>query len=495
MAFSTLTFLVIFLPLSLIGYYLINNKIKNIFLLIVSLLFYICGGAASLPVLAGSTLFNYIIALIMDRACRTKITKRIAMISAVTVNIGLLFCFKYLSYVISASAAIFDTGISAPSWSMPLGISFFTFSSISYILDIYFGTSKSEKNLLDVALFITFFPKMISGPIVKWNTFQSQLADRKFSLDTLSNGVVRFIIGLGKKVIIADTIGVMADYAFNRDNFSELSVLAAWFGVLAYLIQLYFDFSGYSDMAIGIGKMFGFTIDENFDYPYVSKSVVEYWARWHITLGTWLKNYLYTPIFRSLSKKKNSAGKKKFSIKACDTIALLVTWIIIGEWHGAGLKFLIYGLYYFLFILLERKSDNYKKKRAKEGNPVKENFFIKSFLPHIYLIVVVIFGQLLFRANSLSDAFGYLGAMFGMSGAFTSVPDMYYVSQYVLIFFIGVLFSIPWLRISKIPQKIEGTYLGLICDNVGKLLLLGILIVSVAFTVGSTYNAFIYFNF
>lgn len=491
MGFSSMLFLLLFLPVTLAGYYIVNDRIKNIFLLIVSLVFYMCGGVSSILILLGSILFNYVCALILDNLCKGKASRRLMLIVALAGNIGLLCTYKYLPYTLSLVNRIGGLDLAAPNWALPLGISFFTFSSLSYVLDIFFGSSKADKNILNVALYITFFPKMVSGPIVKWNDFQSQLRDRRFVFDNFYDGVKRFIVGLGKKALIADILGTVVEKAFDRGDLSSLSAVNAWLGILCYLVQLYFDFSGYSDMAVGLGKMFGFRLDENFNYPYVSKSVVEYWARWHITLGTWVKHYLYTPVFRALSKRKNKKTGKKLSPKICDYIALLVSWIIIGSWHGAGVKFFVYGLYYFAFILGERIFDNYKKKRAKAGDPVRMNFFVKNVLPHIYLIFVVIFGQVLFRSNNFMSSFSYYGAMFGAGSADASLLMS---GNLLILMAAAAVLSTPVIpRLKQAAEKSRaGSMIYLIAES---LVLIAILIAAISFSTRSSYNPFIYANF
>ncbi len=493
MVFSSLVFLIIFMPAVLAGYYLIDRRFKNVFLLIASLLFYAWGDAKSIPILIASILFNYTAALLIDKNKDKKGTAKLIMIFSLVGNIGLLCAFKYLTFVLNNLNKLPGPDITPPGWASPLGISFFTFSAISYVLDVYFQSVSADKNPLNAALYITFFPKMISGPIMKYGDFSKQLNERTVSLQLFTEGVKRFIVGLGKKVLISDIVGVLVDYTFNGD-LKTASISVLWVSVVAYMIQLYYDFSGYSDMAIGLGKMFGFEIDENFDYPYISKSVVEYWARWHITLGTWVKHYIYTPVFRAISKKKGKDGKK-LNMKYCDYIALFVSWLIIGPWHGAGYKFIVYGMYYFFFILLERINDNRKKKRAKAGNPVKTYYFTEHILPHIYMFFVLMLGQMLVRANSLTDAFVYLKCMIGLGGnPLTTVDDIYIMRQYVIVLIVGLIFSMPVIPFVKTKLCKSNASIA-VYDIAEKLICLGIMIVSLAAAVGSTYNAFIYFNF
>lgn len=494
MVFSSLVFVLIFLPLSLAGYYLVPKKIKNLFLLFASLVFYSWGGFHTLPIFLASIFGNYLFALAIEKTLQKKSLCKFIVIVMLSANIGLLVAFKYLTFMLKFVNRIPHLSIAVPEWALPLGISFFTFSALSYVLDVYFEATKAEKNILNVALYISFFPKLISGPLMQWSDFHSQLENRKFDFEQFTGGLERFIVGFAKKTIIADSIALFADLVFNSPNFSSVSVFLAWFGVIAYLIQLYFDFSGYSDMAVGLGKMFGFTINENFNYPYVSKNITEFWGtRWHISLGTWVNHYIYTPVFRAVSKKNPSTGKK-LKTKYCDYIALIVSWCIIGPWHGAGLSYLAYGLYFCALIFFERLYEGYKKNRKKAGKPIIGNFFTRRILPHIYVFFAVSFGFLIFRANSLSAASKHFMALFGLAknSVFNEI-DTFYFAHYILLTLTGVVFSMP--VVPALKKKLESKISPLVLNLITKIILLGLLIVSISFAVGNTYKAFIYFNF
>ncbi len=495
MAFSSIMFLFVFFPVVIFLNYIIQSKLRNIFLLMASLFFYSWGNIKSMPIFATSIVFNYFFALGIDKTKRKEKLSKFIMIVMLIANVGLLFTFKYLSSSLFFLNNIFNLNLPTPKWSLPLGVSFFTFSAISYCLDVYFQACSAEKNFFNVALYISFFPKLISGPIVKWTTFQAQLSERKFDIDNFSEGVERFIVGLAKKAIIADSIGVFADFVFNRNDFSSISVLLAWFGMFSYLLQLYYDFSGYSDMAIGLGKMLGFELDENFNYPYISKGVVEFWSRWHITLGTWLKHYIYTPVFRALSQKKNLKTGKNLKTKTCDYISLIVSWCIIGPWHGVGLSYLVYGLFFCFFIICERIYENYKKKRAKTGKPLKKNFFTGKILPHIYLVLVAAIGMMIFRSISTKHAIRFGLSLIGLGGnSFFDSADMLYFSQYYRTFIVGIFFSIPALPFLK--NKVKEYNRGkAVLSFVKPLALTLLFIVSISYMVTTTYNPFIYFNF
>lgn len=493
MVFSSLVFLLVFFPAVIALNYVCPAKFRNVFLLLASLLFYSWGAMNSIVIFAASIAANYFFALALDKTKEKAGLCKFIMILMLVANISLLFAFKYLSTAIDLINHLPKVNLSAPKWSLPLGISFFTFSAISYCLDVYFQACPAEKNFLNVALYISFFPKLISGPIVQWQTFKPQLENRKFDADNFAEGLKRFVFGLFKKAVIADTIGGFCDFVFTKHDFSNVSVVLGWFAVLSYLIQLYYDFSGYSDMAVGLGKMLGFELDENFDHPFVSKNIVEFWTRWHITLGTWLKHYIYTPVFRGLSKKKNPRTGKKLKTKTCDYISLLVSWCIIGPWHGAGLSYLIYGLWFCFFIILERIFDNYKKQRSKAGKPIKGNFFTEKILPHFYAIFVVALGMMIFRSISTKNALRLGLALFGLEeNTFFSASDLLYLTQYAIIFVLGAVLSLPVVPFLERKLKAKSSFAYEFISLLGILLLF---VISLSFVVGSTYTAFIYFNF
>lgn len=495
MSFTSVYFLFIFLPIALVGHYLINDRLKNIFLLAVSLVFYAVGELKTIPLLLLSIAVNYLCALVIEKCRENKLCLRIFVSLMLVFNIGMLFVFKYFALTVESVNYIFGTGISVPSLALPIGISFFTFRAISYCLDVAFGTSKAQRNPLNTALYISFFPQLTMGPIQQYSDFEKAVDNKKISVDNFAYGVKRVIIGICKKLIISDGIAVMVDGAYGMGA-SELSVVLAWLGAAGYLIQLYFDFSGYCDIAIGLSRMFGFDCPENFDYPYVSKTVGEFWRRWHITLGSWLKDYLYTPVFRGLLKRKNVVTKKKFTTMECDIIALLVVWICCGAWHGAGVKFVIYGLYYYIFIVCERFRQDYLKRRAKKlgVKRVKETKR-KAFLAHLYLIIAVLFGQVIFRAASLTDVFRYIGSMFGLMGnSFVDAAAGYWWARSAVFMILGIIFSVP---VVPAIRKICDTYV--VPNRIKKVLspviYIVLMIIGLSYAMTSTYQSFIYFNF
>ena len=444
MALSTPIFLFVFLPFALAGYYLIKIKFSKIFLLIISLLFYAWGEPVFVLVLCASIFVNYILALLIDRFQQRQFAPRFLIVLSLVCNVGLLFVFKYLATTIKGINFVSGSHFTVLSLTLPLGISFFTFRAISYMLDVYFQTSKAQKNILNVALYISFFPQLMMGPILKYRDFEQQIQNHECTLDKFSGGAKRFITGFAKKVILADSIGIIVDKAFGQPT-GNLPVLLGWLGIIAYLFQLYYDFSGYTDMAIGLSNMFGFDCAENFDYPYIAKSIGEFWRRWHITLGAWLKDYLYTPTFRIIMTKKIPFTQTTFSIQQCDIIALFVTWVVCGMWHGAGIKFLVYGMYYFVFIAGERLLQARKKRITKEKRLTKhEESKLEAAGAHIYALIAITFGQLIFRSSSLSSALSYAGSMFGLHG--NPVMDgmtMFLLNENTILLLIALLFCFP----------------------------------------------------
>lgn len=492
MAFSSLVFLLIFFPLVIGAYHIVPQRLKNVFLLLASLFFYAWGGFHALPLFVASMVANYCFALLIGKYLQRERLCRLIVVFAIAANVALLVAFKYLGFILKCVNAATGLSLPAPGWALPLGISFFTFSALSYILDVYFGAAKAEKNFFHVALYLAFFPKLVSGPIMQWSAFRSQLDSRSCTVEQFSAGLKRFIVGLAKKLVVADSLASFADFIFDRNDFASVSALLAWFGVIVYIVQLYYDFSGYSDMAVGLGKMLGFTVDENFNYPFASKRIAEYWGRWHITLGTWVKHYIYTPVFRALNVRSKRTGKKR-DAKYCDYAALLVSWCIIGPWHGAGFHYLAYGLFYCAFIIIERVWDNYKKKRAKAGKPLRWNPAIAACCSHLYFFVVLCIGQMLFRANSLTLAYKQLRAMFGLGASgFANATDAFYVSIYLPLILMGIIGGLPLIPFLR---KKLASWDGMLRAVLSAILHIALLLLSVAFAVGNTYKAFIYFNF
>ncbi|MBO5421507.1 MAG: MBOAT family protein [Clostridia bacterium] len=428
MVFSSTTFLFLFLPAVLILYYnpiIKSLTFRNAILIFSSIFFYAWGEPFFVILMLASIFLNWLFGLGVAKFKDSSPTKaRLFVGLSVIVNLGMMFVFKYLTFTLENINALFSTNLDTLDIALPIGISFFTFQAMSYVIDVYRGNGAVQKNPFNVALYISFFPQLIAGPIVRYQTIADQINFRKETFDDFSNGVYRFMLGFCKKVLIANNVAVVADGIFGN---SEISVATAWVGAIAYTLQIFFDFAGYSEMAIGLGKMFGFHFLENFDYPYISKSVSEFWRRWHISLGTWFRDYVYFPLGGSRVKKKSRL-----------IFNLFVVWLLTGVWHGANWTFVVWGLLYFLLLAFE--------KLTKFPEKVK-------FFNHIYTMLFVIIGWVLFRSDSIADALSYLKTMFFMSGAqLFDEKTIFYLDNYKFYLAAGILASFPIMP--KIKEKI-----------------------------------------
>ena len=470
MLFASTVFIFEFLPAVLLLYYVVLKKFRtaqNILLLVASLLFYAWGEPKYVLIMILSIIVNYLFGLLVDKFRQSKAKSRLVIALTVVFNLGVLYIFKYLMFTIENINSIAGLHLSVPNIVLPIGISFFTFQAMSYVIDVYREKGEAQKNPLNVGLYISFFPQLIAGPIVRYETVAYQIKHRKESFDKFSEGVCRFIIGLAKKVLLANTMAVVADYAFDMPG-SELTVVMAWVGAIAYTFQIFFDFGGYSDMAIGLGKMFGFEFLENFDYPYISLSVSEFWRRWHMSLGTWFRDYVYFPL-----------GGSRVKSKARLVFNLFVVWSLTGIWHGANWTFLCWGLMYFVLLTIEKLIGWEKKYPDK-----------MKILRRIYTLFFVVMGWVLFRADSIGDAGAYFATMFG-GGNLIDDTTIYYALNYIVYFVIAILVSTPIFK--NISAKVKG-------DNpvvvaVSTIGLCVLLVVSVSYIVKGAYNPFIYFNF
>jgi len=467
--FSSTIFIFLFFPIVLFGYYIVlrkKRKAQNVFLFLSSLFFYAWGEPWFVFVMIFSVMANWIFGLLVDRHRDDKTKSRLVIVSMLIVNLSIIFVFKYLVFTLTNINGLLHSNFNIPNILLPIGISFFTFQAISYVIDVYRKDGEVQKNPLNVGLYISFFPQLIAGPIVRYQTIADQLNNRKETFSDFSQGVYRFIIGLGKKVMIANTMAVVADKAFAMPT-GELSVSMAWLGVLAYTFQIYFDFSGYSDMAIGLGRMFGFHFLENFDYPYISKSISEFWRRWHISLGTWFRDYVYFPL-----------GGSRVDSKWRLVFNLFIVWSLTGMWHGANWTFIVWGLMFFVFISLEKLIGFDNKFNI---TPVK----------HVYTMAIIIFGWVLFRSDTIGQAGEYMRSMFGLNSnvVFDDTAWLYFMeNKYFYLF--AVLFSVP---LSKwFAKKFEDIK---IIQYVSPVILFLLFLVSVSYIVKGTYNPFIYFNF
>ncbi|MEE9911849.1 MAG: MBOAT family protein [Deltaproteobacteria bacterium] len=492
MTFSSPLFLFLFLPLFILLNFVIWKRGRNLFLVIISLLFYAWGEPKYILLLLLSILVNYIISSRIDDSQRHKnqTGARLWLSAGLTINLGSLAVFKYTDFLLASSwnwigsfTGLDFLHLNAPGLPLQLGISFFTFSAVSYLIDIYRQDAQHEHHPIYAALYISFFPKLLAGPIVQYRHMKDKIRSRTISAEKLTSGIQRFITGLGKKVLIANTLGMVADQIFAVFP-DQLTAPVSWLGILCYTLQIYFDFSGYSDMAIGIAKMAGFDIPENFNYPYIAQSVREFWQRWHISLSTWFRDYLYIPL------GGNRCTPERVYIN------LMVVFLLCGMWHGAGETFLIWGAWHGIFIALEH---------AGFGNALKK---IPPAFRHLYLILVVMIGWVIFRSDSLDYAVRYIKTMFGFSPGIAPVTALggYLNSLVIFTLLVGIVASLPVVvKIKDLQDKmpiISGiknslhNRIFLLGRSLAELLFLGfILIVSVLFMSGSLNNPFVYFKF
>lgn len=475
MVFSSTLFLFLFLPCVLGLYFLIPRRFRvarNMVLLVFSLIFYGVGEPKYIVIMLLSILINYAsggAVYLVKKRSETGAKWIVAL--SVALNLGMFVYFKYTGFLIENINGLFSLGIPVPQIVMPIGISFFTFQGMSYVFDVYFGEARVQKNILNVALYISLFPQLIAGPIVRYQTVADEIMDRNENLPEAASGVRRFCCGLGKKILLSNAMGLIADGVFGMAP-GAISMPLAWVGAIAYTFQIYFDFSGYSDMAIGLGRIFGFHFLENFDHPYISRSITEFWRRWHISLGTWFRDYVYIPL----------GGNRVSPVKQIRNI--LVVWLLTGIWHGAAWNFVMWGLYFAVLLILEKKV----LKKYLERMP--------RVFSHLYALLLIIFGWVLFRSPTLAYAGQYLGRMFDFS---TLVPFQqeagYYLIEYAVAFVLCILFSLPLRQMlkSRLTLSREGT--AALAETGYSLFALAIFVLSVVFLVNSSFNPFIYFRF
>lgn len=479
MVFSSLTFLFAFLPLVLITYYAVPLKAKNVIIMISGILFYAWGEPLYVFVMLMSTVIDYFAGLIINKFDdRPKIRTACLLVSLI-MNLGLLGTFKYLGFIIDSVNAWFGLSITNPNLPLPIGISFFTFQSMSYTIDLYRRNIKVQKNPVSFIGFVSLFPQLVAGPIVRYEDIQNEIDNRTITEKMVGDGICRFITGLGKKVLIANNIGLLwtsvkTTAAF---DYTQLSTVTAWLGILAFTFQIFFDFSGYSDMAIGLGKMMGFNFPENFDYPYMSHSISEFWRRWHMTLGGWFRSYIYIP----LGGNRKGLPRTIFN--------LLVVWAVTGIWHGASWNFMLWGVYFGIIIVLER---------LFLGKWLEK---IPAFFSWLYTFILVIFGWVLFEAIDqtnvdivlmFSQVADYIGAMFGANGVFMDDFATSALMNY------GVMFAVCILGSSDIVKNIS-TYIRTKAPKWTQysipVVQLVVMLASIAYLSTATYNPFLYFNF
>lgn len=470
MVFSSEIFLFIFLPCILVIYYAFlrrTRKLKNIFLLAASLFFYAWGEPTHVFLMIGVIILNWFFGILVDRLRGNKTVSIAVMALMVITDVGILGWFKYSVFITLQINRFLNTEIPVPKVALPIGISFFTFQAMSYVIDVYRRDGKVQKDPLSVGLYVSFFPQLIAGPIVRYETIAEQIENRVENFADFSAGVTRFCIGLGKKVIIANNMAVVADYVFDLLIYNgefQASAAMAWLGLISYTLQIFFDFAGYSDMAIGLGMMFGFKFKENFNYPYTAWNVTEFWHRWHISLSSWFRDYVYIPLGGSrVSKPRNIFN-------------IFVVWFLTGLWHGANWTFIAWGLMFFVVLTLEKVSGFSKKK---------------TWWGHIYAILTFMFSLVLFRSTGLGAAFTYFKAMFVIGAKGLSEKAVWaYIAQnwfYYLAAVISCAPVIPWI------DKKLGKYKA--WNVIYAAGVVAILIVSVSFISNNAYNPFIYFNF
>ncbi len=466
MVFSSITFIFYFLPIILLLYYIIPNKYKNLLFLLGSLVFYSWGEIRYIPLIIVSIVGNYYFGLLFENK---KIKKKNVMILACVFNIGILGIFKYTIFFLGIINSIFSFSIPIPNIRLPLGISFFTFQALSYVIDVYRGQVPVQKKIMNLGLYIVAFPQLIAGPIVRYSTVNEQIVDRSHTGEKFSQGTRRFLLGLGKKILLSNPLALLANASFG--SIGHLTLLSSWLGIIAYTFQIYYDFSGYSDMAIGLGKMFGFEYEENFNYPYISKSISEFWRRWHISLGTWFKDYVYIPL----------GGNRTSKVKNIRNLFLV--WFLTGMWHGASWNYIIWGLYYGILIFMERKTKGLRGK-------------IPGFINMIFTFLLVVIGWVFFRIEDMNLAFAYFKSLFNIGNiGLIDIGSRVNLYDNILLLTLSFILATPVL--SNLAKKFYGkrNFKGKYMDLVETLFYILILLMSTIYLVNSTYNPFIYFRF
>nr|WP_318682765.1 MBOAT family protein [uncultured Acetatifactor sp.] len=470
MVFSSILFLFRFLPIFFICYFLVPQRMKNFILLLGSLFFYAWGEPVYILLMLFSTVSDYIHGILIARYAERKAAVFL-LTSSVVINLLLLGFFKYADFLIGSVNSLAGTSFPLLNIPLPIGISFYTFQTMSYTIDVYRGEAKVQKNFLDFCVFVTMFPQLIAGPIVKYRQVEEQLHSHRPDLYQISAGIKRFVAGLAKKVLIANNLGVLWTEISAMD-YGEISVLTAWLGIGAFAFQIYFDFSGYSDMAIGLGACLGFYFPENFNYPYISASVTEFWRRWHISLSSWFREYVYIPL----------GGNRKGLPR--QLLNLLIVWALTGIWHGAEWSFLVWGLWFAFLLILEKLF----LARALAAVP--------KIFGRIYTCLAVLLGWVFFASQSLGQAWGYFGAMFGFGGVGVDRQALYFGTEYLILFVVAIAASTPFPggMIKKL-EKIK-TGWGIALYRLGeKVMPPLLLLLSIAYIVDASYNPFLYFRF
>ena len=468
MVFSSLTFLFYFLPALIVIYSLVPNRFKNLVMIIASFVFYAWGEVRFIPIMLILSVVDFVFAKLMEKNRSNEKKRRMFMLVSVLCNLGVLIYFKYTNFIMGNLFELFGKKSPFVQIILPIGVSFNSFQSISYAIDVYRGTTSCEKKYYNYLAYTTLFPQIIAGPIVRYVTVENDLDDHLLTIDSFSTGMRRFTIGLGKKVLIANNVGLLWSQ-ITEGTVGEMSVLLYWIGITAYFFQIYFDFSGYSDMAIGLARIFGLSFDENFNYPYTAKSVTEFWRRWHITLGSWFRDYVYIPLGGNrISKLKHIRN-------------LLIVWALTGFWHGASWNFIIWGLYFAIILIIEK----YFFLNLLYKLPV--------FIRHLYTLLLVMVSWVIFYFENFEVVISYLKGMFGLNNMpLYNNQSLYYLLNYGLIFTLAAYFSTP--HFNKVLNSVEITTKRFVYVF-ATICYMFVFFGSVAYIVDSTYNPFLYFRF
>ena len=458
MVFSSILFIFRFLPIAMGIYFLTPKKLKNLSLLILSLIFYSWGEPRYFLLMIASIFVDYFISINIEKNNKNKKIKILLLAISIIFNVGILFFFKYINFFIENINSIFNMSLNNVKITLPLGISFYTFQTMSYTIDVFLGKVKAEKNIINFGAFVCLFPQLIAGPIVKYIDISKELKNRDINLDEIQEGIRLFILGLGSKVLIANNIGSLWNEVETM-GFNNISTILAWMGIIAFSLQIYFDFNGYSLMAIGLGKILGFNFPNNFNYPYESRSITEFWRRWHITLGQWFKQYVYIPL------GGNRLGRARTYFN------LFIVWFLTGLWHGASYNFILWGLYFFILICIEK-------------NGLLNLLNKHKLISHIYTIFFILVGWVLFAVIDLNQIINFLKKMFIFNAGNEWI---YYLRNYITTYTIAIIFSTSFLK--KIYNKFVKS------NIVDTIILITIFLLSIAYLVDSSYNPFLYFRF
>ncbi len=463
MVFSSITFLFYFLPITIAVYYIVPNKFKNLVLLVASFIFYYFGEPTYVLLMAFSILSTYIFGRLIDKYKETKYAK-IWLILALIVSIGLLVYFKYTNFIIKNINLLLKHKIDFINVALPIGISFYTFQMISYLVDVYRGEAKVQKNILKLAMYVSLFPQLIAGPIVRYTTIENEIENRTHTMQKFALGVRRFIIGLSKKVLIANVLGELCTTYLATQ---ETSVLYAWLYGISAMLQIYFDFSGYSDMAIGLGKMFGFEFLENFNYPYIAKSITDFWRRWHISLSSWFRDYVYIPL----------GGNRTSKIKWLRNI--MIVWLLTGLWHGAAWNFIIWGLYFGILLIIEKLFlGKYLEK-------------IPKIFSHAYTLIIVMISFIIFNGENVNQILTNITSLIGIGNVSLISPEsLYYFKSYFIIIVIGIIGATPLIKSISNTKKYNK-----IINILEPITLVILFIICTGYIVDGSFNPFLYFRF